>query len=156
MPTIKFETLIAAPPMRCFNLARSVEAHLASASHTHEQAIAGTTRGLLGLGDRVTWRARHFGIVQELTSEITKFDPPRSFQDTMVSGAFSSLVHDHLFSATPAGTKMLDVLTYSAPLGPLGRLAEVLFLTRYLRRFVEQRGQVLKTLAESETWRRFV
>ena len=151
MPTIKVEIVIAAPPMRCFDLARSVEAHLASVAHTGEQAVAGKTRGLLALGDRVTWRARHFGIVQELTSEITKFDPPVNFQDTMVRGAFASLVHDHYFSATPSGTRMLDVLTYSAPLGPLGRLAEILFLTRYMRGFLERRGRALKTLAEAES-----
>ena len=47
--------------------------HVRSAAGTGEQAIAGTTRGLLGLHQEVTWRGRHFGVWQELTSRITAY-----------------------------------------------------------------------------------
>lgn len=150
MATVRVETDIAAPPARCFDLARSVEAHTASAQGTLERAVSGKTSGLLALGDEVTWRGRHFGVTQELTSRITRFDPPTHFQDVMVRGAFSSLVHDHSFIAIDAGTRMVDLVVYRAPLGPLGRLAEVTFLTAYLRRFLVERGQFLKRLAEGE------
>jgi len=156
MPTIRVATDIGAPPTRCFDLARSVEAHVESATGTYEHAIAGVTNGLLGLGDEVTWRARHLGVTQVLASRITAFDRPHHFQDSMVRGAFAHLVHDHLFVAAPGGTKMVDVLDYAAPCGPLGRLAERLFLTAYLGRFLRQRAQVLKRLAESDDWRRFI
>jgi len=114
------------------------------------------TKGLLGLGDEVTWRARHLGVNQVLASRITAFDRPHRFQDSMVRGAFERLVHDHLFVAKSGGTQMVDVLDYAAPWGPLGRLAERLFLTAYLARFLRQRAQVLKRLAESDDWRRFI
>lgn len=156
MPTIRVETDIAAPPPICFDLARSVGAHLESAHGTRERAISGTTSGLLGLGDEVTWRARHFGVTQELASRITAFDRPRHFQDSMVRGAFAHFVHDHLFVVTPTGTRMVDMLDYVAPLGPLGWIGEKLFLTAYLERFLRQRAQVLKELAESDGWRRFI
>jgi len=156
MPTIRVATDIGAPPPRCFDLARSVDAHVESATSTRERAVAGVTNGLLGLGDEVTWRARHLGVNQELASRITVFDRPHRFQDSMVRGAFAHLVHDHLFVATASGTQMVDVLDYAAPWGPLGRLAERLFLTAYLARFLRQRAQVLKRLAESDDWRRFV
>jgi hypothetical protein len=51
---------------------------------------------------------------------------------------------------------MVEVLNYSAPWGPLGRLVERLFLTAYLARFLQQRAQVLKRLAESGDWQRFI
>jgi len=157
MPTIRVATDIAAPPSRCFDLARSVDAHVESATGTSERAIAGVTKGLLGLGDEVTWRARHLGRSRELASRITAFDRPHRFQDSMVRGAFAHLVHDHLFAATPGGgTHMVDVLDYAAPCGSLGRLAERLFLTAYLARFLRRRAQVLKQLAESDDWRRFI
>jgi ligand-binding SRPBCC domain-containing protein len=156
MPMIRVATDIGAPPPRCFDLARSVDAHVASATGTRECAIAGVTTGLLGLGDEVTWRARHLGFNQELASRITAFDRPHRFQDSMVRGAFAHLVHDHLFVATVNGTQMIDVLDYAAPCGPLGRLAERLFLTAYLARFLRQRARVLKRLAESDDWRRFI
>ena len=75
-------TLIKAPIERCFDLARSVEVHLAGNVHWGERAVAaaGVTTGLIGLGERVTWRAKHFGVWHTLTSEITAMDRPVHFQ----------------------------------------------------------------------------
>jgi ligand-binding SRPBCC domain-containing protein len=149
MAIIRIETDIAAPPAVCFDLARNVDAHVASTSATGERAVAGVTTGLLNLGDEVTWRARHFGFTQELTSRITAFDRPNYFRDEMVRGVFARLVHDHRFETIPAGTRMVDVFDFNAPLGLLGVLAERLFLTAYLTRFLQTRAQMLKRLAES-------
>lgn len=156
MPIIRIETDIAAPPTVCFDLARSVDAHVQSTSATGERAVRGVTKGLLNLGDEVTWRARHFGVTQELTSRITAFDRPNYFRDVMVRGTFRRLVHDHHFDALPAGTRMVDVFDFNAPWGALGLLAERLFLTAYLFRFLETRAHALKRLAESEDGRRFI
>ncbi|HET8578603.1 MAG TPA: SRPBCC family protein [Methylomirabilota bacterium] len=156
MPSIRIVTEIGAPPAVCFDLARSVDAHVESAGRTRERAVAGVTSGLLGPGDEVTWRARHFGVVQQLTSRITAFERPKYFRDTMVRGAFAHLDHDHLFEATSSGTRMVDVFDYSAPYGPLGWVAERLFLTAYMTRFLRERAQVLKRLAESGEWRRLL
>jgi hypothetical protein len=78
MVRIEELTTIDAPIERCFDLARSVEVHLAGNVHCGEQAVAtaGVTSGLIGLGQRVTWRAKHFGVWQNLTSEITAMEPP--------------------------------------------------------------------------------
>lgn len=37
-------------------------------------AMTGVTSGLIGLGEHVTWRAKHFGFWHELTSEITAME----------------------------------------------------------------------------------
>jgi hypothetical protein len=60
MPTIKPITSISAPVEFCFDLARSIDLHTQSMQHTGEKAVAGTTIGLIGLNETVTWRARHF------------------------------------------------------------------------------------------------
>jgi ligand-binding SRPBCC domain-containing protein len=133
-----------------------VELHVRSTAATGERAVAGKTAGLLGLGDEITWRARHFGVRQSLTGRITAYDRPRHFQDTMLRGAFSRLQHDHYFEQVLGGTRMRDVFDYAAPLGPLGRLAEKLFLTSYLRRLLTARNQELKAVAESQEWAQFV
>ena len=73
--------------------------HVRSAGGTREAAIAGTMSGLLDLGDQVTWRGKHFGVWQTLTSKITVFDRPRHFRDSQVDGAFARLDHDHLSNA---------------------------------------------------------
>lgn len=156
MTLIELVTRIAAPPERCFDLARSIELHMRSTAHTGERAIAGRTAGLVELGDEITWHARHLGVWQSLTGRITAYDRPRYFQDTMLRGTFQSLRHDHFFEPEAGGTLMRDVLELSAPLGPLGWLAERLFLTAYMRRFLEARNRVIKEVAESEEWRRYL
>ena len=78
------------------------------------------------------------------------------FEDTMLSGAFKSFEHQHFFSENQGLTKMRDVFTYRAPLGPLGFIAERLFLTRYMTKFLTERNTTLKNLAEGSDWQRFI
>jgi ligand-binding SRPBCC domain-containing protein len=153
---IELSLHVAAPPARCFDLARSVDAHVRSTVATGELAVGGKTSGLMALGDQVTWRARHLGIWQELTSRITVFDRPHHFRDSMVRGAFASFDHDHFFTPADNGTLLRDVFDYRAPLGPLGWVAERLFLSAYMRRFLLARMRELKRLAESTEWAEFV
>src|SRR5688572_15352099 len=98
MPRIEIVIEIAASPPRCFDLARDLDLHVASMAHTGERAVAGRTSGLIGLGEEVTWRGRHFGFVLDHTSRITAFDPPRHFRDEMIRGRFETFVHDHFFA----------------------------------------------------------
>lgn len=156
MPRIELSTFIAAPIERCFDLARSVDFHTRSASATREHAVAGRITGLLGSGESVTWRARHFGLWQLLTVRITSYHRPEFFQDTMVHGTFQTLRHDHVFEAVAGGTVMRDDFEFTAPLGLLGQLAERLVLTAYMRAFIEHRNRQLKAAAESTTWREFL
>ncbi len=148
MPTIKLTTSIDATPDRVFDLARSIEVHVASTARTRERAVAGRTAGLAEMNDEITWEATHFGVKQRLTVRITAFDRPRLFTDQMISGAFASMSHVHRFDPIDSGTLMTDELTYRAPLGVLGRFAERLFLTRYMRQFLVDRNQHLKHIAE--------
>jgi ligand-binding SRPBCC domain-containing protein len=156
MPRIEFSVFVAAPRSRCFDLARSIELHMASTGSTGERAVAGRTSGLIGDGESVTWRARHFGVWQELTSAIVQYERPDHFRDSMVRGAFARFDHDHFFVHDRDGTIMREVFDYHAPFGPLGVLVERLFLTRYMRRFLWERAQVIKRVAESEEWRRYL
>jgi ligand-binding SRPBCC domain-containing protein len=154
---IELTTHIAAPRERCFDLARSVELHTRSAAGTGEVAVGGRTRGLLALGDEVTWQARHLGLRQTLTSRITAYERPAYFRDSMVRGAFRHLDHDHRFTASAlGGTLMHDVLEFTAPGGPLGRLAERLLLRPHLSAFLIARNQELRRVAESDAWREFL
>ena len=156
MPALHLRTTIHAPRQRCFDLARSVDLHQRSTEQTGEQIIAGITHGLMDMDDEVTWRARHLGVRQSLTTRITAFEPPRHFRDSMLRGAFARFDHDHFFNEHAGTTEMRDVFDYDAPLGPLGDLAERLFLSAYLRRFLTRRNQVIKRVAESDEWRQIL
>jgi ligand-binding SRPBCC domain-containing protein len=159
MVTLRDLTVIRGPIERCFDLARSVEVHLAGNVHCGEAAVAsaGVTTGIIGLGQRVTWRAKHFGVWQQLTSEITAMDRPAFFQDTMLQGAFRFMQHHHFFRAlSPDETEMRDVFRFAAPLPVLGRLAEAAVLRRYMRALLRERNAVVKEIAESTLWRKYL
>jgi ligand-binding SRPBCC domain-containing protein len=151
MPTIQLETFIAASLERCFDLSLSVDLHHHSVAQTHERPIAGVTSGMMKLGDTVTWEAVHFGIKQHLTTKITAYERPYRFTDEMLRGAFQEITHVHEFVAQQPGTLMIDLFTFRAPLGILGRLAEMLVLTRYMKGLLLTRNRYLKQAAESGT-----
>jgi ligand-binding SRPBCC domain-containing protein len=145
-------TRIEAPPARCFYLALSVDLHAVSARQTQEQIVGGVRSGLLYLGDEVTFRARHFGIWQTLTSKITAYEVPSYFCDEMQRGAFKMMRHEHHFEPAGEITVMRDIFEFTSPLGCLGKIADALVLSAYLRRFLEQRGAVVKRYAETDAW----
>jgi ligand-binding SRPBCC domain-containing protein len=148
---------INAPIQRCFDLSRSIEVHLLGTERTEEQAVGGVTTGLIGPNEFVTWRAKHFGVRQHLTSKITAFSAPQYFQDTMVEGAFKFMQHDHFFKAlSESQTEMTDRFIFAAPLPVLGTIAEHLFLKSYMNRFLRHRNEIVKQVAESPNWRDFI
>ena len=156
MPTIEIELEIEAPPERVFDLARSVELHLDSTGDSGEKVVAGRKEGLLGQGEDITWSARHLGVRQRLTSRMVSVDRPRHFRDSMIAGAFKRFDHDHFFEPIPGGTRLRDRFDYDSPFGVLGRLADRWFLEEYMRRFLTERMKVIKRVAESEEWRRYL
>ena len=158
MVTLTELTVIHAPIGRCFDLARSVE-DLAGNVHFGEAAVAsaGVTSGVLNLGQSVTWRAKHFGVWHNLTSKYTAMQPPTYFQATMIEGIFRSMQADHYFRTLPSGaTEMKDHFRVTAPLPLLGPVAELLFLRRYMLALLRERNAVIKQIAESNDWQRYL
>lgn len=158
MQRVRVETRIAAPPERCFLLSLSIDLHLQSTGPTKERVIAGVSHGLIGPGENVTFRAKHFGLWLEHATVISAYHRPHYFQDRMVRGMFQNFEHDHYFEERPYGTRMLDDLRFTAPLGILGLAAESLLLKAYFKRFLETRNQVIKKTAEAVdgSWRRYL
>ncbi|NRD09315.1 SRPBCC family protein [Rathayibacter agropyri] len=140
---IEVVTRSARPAAEMFDRARDIDLHTQSQAGARERAVSGVVTGLIGLGENVTWSARHFGIPFRLTSTITALDAPRSFVDEQTRGPFAQFRHEHRFEPDGAGSVMIDRLSYAAPLGVLGRIAERLVLSRHLRRLLEERGAFL-------------
>jgi ligand-binding SRPBCC domain-containing protein len=122
MPLIVLETLIAAPRERCFDLSLDVDVHQASVPRSRERAVGGVAHGAMGLGDQVTWEARHLGRRWRMTSRIVEHERRARFADEMVSGPFEMFRHEHVFEAHGDVTSMIDRLQYRSPFGPLGAL----------------------------------
>jgi len=153
MPVIKIDTFVNAPVARVFDLSRSIDLHKISTADTNEEAIAGVTTGLIGMNEWVTWKAKHFGIYQTLTSKITAFDKPKYFVDEMTEGAFKRFRHEHIFTEEDSGTIMTDVFDYTSPMGILGSIADQIFLKSYMTRLLEKRNAIVKEFAETDRWR---
>lgn len=139
--TLRIVTRARATAEQLFDLSLDVDAHRASMGSSAEQAVAGVMSGGLGLGDTVTWRARHFGVWFSMTVRISAYDRPRRFVDEQVSGPFRSFVHEHRFDSDGPDTVMVDTITLGSPV--LGRAAETWVLVPYLRRIVTARNRHL-------------
>jgi len=134
-------TLVTETPMSAealFDLSLDIDAHIASMSQSDERAVAGVRTGLIGLGETVTWRARHFGIWWTMTSNITALERPTRFTDEQVRGPFPTFVHEHRFEQLATGSRMTDTITLASPV--FGVWAERLVLVPYLRRLIAKRN----------------
>jgi ligand-binding SRPBCC domain-containing protein len=156
MSSILLETQINATPEICYQLSLSVDLHQVSTSKTGEYIVGGVREGILKLGDTVTWKAKHFGIWQTLTTKITEEKQYDYFVDEMLQGAFKSMKHEHQFIENEAGTLMKDIFIFTSPLGFLGKIFNFLILENYMKRFLIERNQAIKAIAESEQWKKFV
>ena len=156
MATVKIVTIIYAPIERCFDLSRSIDLHMVSTKHTDEKAIAGRTSGLIELNETVTWRAKHLGVWQTLSSLITEFNAPYFFVDEMVDGAFKSFRHEHHFAVEQQTTIMTDIFAFESPFGFAGKLFNKIFLTGYMTRLLTKRNAVIKQYAESDQWKKVI
>jgi len=154
MPKIELETVIYTDDIKLvFDLSRSIDLHKISTARTNEKAIAGKMSGLISKGETVTWRAKHLGFYQELTSIVTDCNSPIFFADEMVKGAFKSFRHEHFFSKQNNTILLKDTFDYTSPYGVLGKLVDFLFLEKYMTRFLLERNKTIKEYAESEKWK---
>lgn len=142
---------IRASPEVVFDLSLSVDAHLESMAGSGEQAVAGVTTGIIGLGEEVTWRAVHFGLPFRMTSRVTELERSVRFVDEQVRGPFQWFRHEHLFEARGMGTLMTDRVSFQAPVVGVGWAVERALLGRYMKKLIEERGSHLKRAAEGGT-----
>ena len=156
MPRIELKTEIKADRNIVFDLSRSIDLHKISTEQTNEEAIAGKTSGLIGMNESVTWRAKHFGVYQKLTSQITEYDRPKYFADEMVKGAFAEFKHEHHFEELHGETLMIDFFDYKSPFGVLGKLADKMFLKKYMTELLTERNRIIKEFAESKKWKEII
>jgi ligand-binding SRPBCC domain-containing protein len=168
MFTLRDSILIHAPLDRVFALSRSVavvERELGMhpvAGPGEPTALAGDpgsrTSGLVSAGDTIRWEGMQLGFPNYHVSLIVPetWDPPHFFQDRMIAGRFRSFEHDHRFTETPEGVLLADELRFTMLFGALGRLIGRTVLVPHIRGLMRRRFQLLKRLAESAEWQRYL
>ncbi len=141
--------MVRCSPGRLFDLQLDTELHTRSMGPSRETATTSTGQHVLALGDEVTFRARHLGLVWRMTSRVTAFDRPHRFVDEQVRGPFARMRHEHVFEALDASTtRMTDRMVVVAPLGAVGRVVERTVLDRYLQRLLRGRAEHVRRVAE--------
>lgn len=150
MSKIYLETFLKADIQKVFDLSRDIDFHKKSTSKTNEKAIAGKTSGLIELGETVTWRAKHLGFYQTLTTKITEMESPKMFTDVMTKGAFKSMKHQHIFKKKEGKTLMIDIFEFESPFGIIGKIVNQIFLKKYLTKFLIERNRMLKEILEAD------
>jgi ligand-binding SRPBCC domain-containing protein len=118
-----------------------------------EEAIAGTTAGLIEKEETVTWKAKHVFKTRLLRVKITQLEKYFLFTDEQVQGDFKTMRHEHHFKPCDNGTIMIDIFSYESPYGLIGRWFNSIYLTKYMKRMLEQRNKLIKEVAEGERWK---
>lgn len=151
MIIIEEKTIFEVPIAVAFEAERNISLHSATQRHRSERAIGGVTAGLIENGQEVEWEAVHFGIKQKLRIKITHMDKPNYFRDEQVFGAFKTFSHEHYFRTLESNkTEKTDIMHIEAPLGFIGKIAEILFLKRYMTNFLRKKNESLKAIVENK------
>jgi NADH dehydrogenase len=98
-------------------------------------------------GLEIRYRIRPLlGIPLTWTTRITGYEPPTRFRDLQLSGPYRSWEHTHAFETVPGGTLVRDEIRYAVPFGPLGDLANRLFVRGELERIFRHRAATIRTV----------
>jgi ligand-binding SRPBCC domain-containing protein len=84
-----------------------------------------------------------FGIPMFWMTEITAVKKYRLFVDEQRRGPYRLWHHQHLFQEVENGVEMTDIVHYELPLGPLGNLANAMFVRKQLQSIFEYRTAVI-------------
>ena len=154
MFTLQDQTVINAPIERCFLLSTSV-AIVQRELGMHP--AKGRVSGLVTAGDKILWKGWQLGLPQYHHSVISRFEPYRFFQDTMIAGRFKTFQHDHAFTPNAEGSITLaDELRFSLPFGLLGHVVSRLIMVPHISGLLRRRFRLLKRIAESDEWREYL
>lgn len=156
MPTIHLTTYINAPTDRVFDLSRNIDLHKQSMTKHKEEAVAGVRFGMVEKEDTVTWKAKHFFKTRILRSKITDMKKPQMFVDEQAEGDFKMMKHEHHFKPCENGTIMIDLFHFEIPYGSIGKMFSRLYLTRYVKKLLEHRNNIIKEFAETEKWKKLL
>jgi len=95
--------------------------------------------GPISEGTEIRYRLRLHGIPIHWRTEIRQWAAPHRFIDVQRSGPYSLWHHTHRFDAREGGTRMIDVVRYTLPFGPLGRLVHAVKVRGDVRRIFDYR-----------------
>lgn len=147
---------IRAPLERCFLLSTNLELARRTLGMRPLDGAAARSSGNVVGGDRVLWVGWKFGLPAFHESLITRYEPPYFFQDTMARGRFKRFQHDHQLTEIGGQVLLTETVRFSLPLGRVGRWAGRSVMVPHVTQLLRKRLDLLRRVAESDEWRRYV
>lgn len=152
MPRLQFTADIDAPLEKVWDFYNSIEALLTITPPSTKMKILDPP-GEMRQGVRCTLMVKQPPVPFFLSWEtiITEHDPPHRFVDQQGKrGPFAFWQHEHGFEPLDGGkrTRLHDTVTYTPPLGPLGWIADRLFIRRQLTAMFVHRYAVTRQMLE--------
>ncbi len=84
-----------------------------------------------------------FGIPLTWVTEITQVVDGTYFIDEQRIGPYSLWHHQHKLQVIPGGVRMTDIISYEPPFGPLGAIANALFIKQKLKEIFDYRFEAV-------------
>jgi len=101
-------------------------------------------------GALIHYQLRVRGLPLRWITQIEAWDPPFAFVDVQMKGPYKIWHHTHLFRETPQGTQIEDIVRYTLPFGPIGRLAHWAQVSADLKKIFDYRQKrVLKLIQQT-------
>lgn len=94
-------------------------------------------------GTLIEYRLSLFGIPFGWKTRIDVYEPGVRFVDRQLEGPYRLWRHTHTFEDVAGGTRMTDRVEYESPLGPLGTIADALFVKRTVAKIFDHRAEVI-------------
>ena len=97
-------------------------------------------------GARIVYRLRYFGLPLTWHTLIEDYEPGVRFVDLQEKGPYAYWRHEHVFHSVEGGTQMCDRVEYRLFFGPLGKLANSLWVRRSVERIFDHRRQTIAAI----------
>lgn len=145
MPILNFTLDLNAPLEKVWTFHDTVETLFKLTPPDKHASLDGTPEPMRA-GVIYKIRVRQFGLIPiRMDSEIFLYEPPHRFADRQLRGPFKSWTHEHSFTALDANrTRLTDHVEYELPLGPLGWLADDLFIRRDIIKMFAYRHNITR------------
>ncbi len=123
------------------NLKAITPPHLGFVIHSDPDFLQGMYAGQI-----ITYTVKPLlGIPLFWMTEITHVEPGKFFVDEQRQGPYAIWHHQHHFKTIPGGVEMTDLVHYKNPLGPLGIIAQHLFVGKTIEAIFDYRFTTLET-----------
>lgn len=149
---LKREAMVACPLRQVFDFfSRAENLEALTPPWLHFQIV--TPRPItMKRGATIAYQLRVRGIPVRWLTEIELWRPPCEFVDVQRKGPYRLWHHTHRFEECEGGTRIVDIVRYALPFGPVGRLVHRLRVRDDLAKIFDYRqrrvGELLGVLLQ--------